>query len=65
MSKKDYPKIAREIAEKFAARMPKAYESSVAKYLKHYDEPPDEDDFWGWLEGYDWADSDAGERDHG
>ena len=51
-----YPAVAREIAERIAKRMPHAYEDSVREYVKHYDEPPSEDDFWAWLEGYDWAD---------
>ena len=55
MLKSEYPAIARAIAEKLAAKMPAAYEDSVYKYLENYEEPPDEDDFFAWLEGYDWA----------
>lgn len=46
---------AKEIAEKFVARAPIAYAASVKRYAEHYDEMPDEDDFFAWLEGYDWA----------
>ena len=56
MPKSEYPAIARALAEKFAERMPVAYEKSVIEYLEHYNEPPDEDDLWAWLEGYSWAD---------
>lgn len=62
MSKADeYAKIAREIAERIAKRMPAAYEASVREYVEHYAEPPSEDDFWAWLEGYDWANQDKAE----
>lgn len=46
---------AKEVVEKFAARLVKAYPAWCVKYSKHYAELPDEDDFFAWIEGYDWS----------
>jgi hypothetical protein len=45
-----------EISRKYADRMAHAYADSVEKYAAEYEgELPDVDDFFAWLEGYDWG----------
>lgn len=50
-----FPEAAAEVAAKMAERMQKAYTISVIKYIEDYDAEPDEDDFFTWLEVYDFG----------
>jgi hypothetical protein len=48
---------AYEISRKYAERLAHAYPSHVEKYIDEYQgELPDVDDFFAWLEGYEFGD---------
>ncbi len=59
MTDQDILKQARETAAAMAKRMQKAYLQSVKKSIDAYGDAyePDEEDFFAWLEGYDWRDA--------
>ena len=50
----EYEAAARAVAQKYADRMVRGYTACVVKYLSDYEDPPDDDDFFAWLEGYEW-----------
>lgn len=57
MTTEELAKKAKETADTMAARLVKAYVASVMRQPECYlrDDLPDEDDFFAWVEGYDWS----------
>jgi cob(I)alamin adenosyltransferase len=48
--------IARRIAQRKADRMVREYVESVRRHKDAYEAgPPDSEDFWVWIEGYNWG----------
>lgn len=57
MSKPTPDQLAAEaegIARKFSRCMVLAYTESCRRNAKYYNQLPNDDDFFAWLEGYDW-----------
>ena len=50
----EYEAAARAVAQKYADRLVRCYVAGVIRYLDQYTQPPDEEDFFAWLEGYEW-----------
>lgn len=51
-------KMAQEIAKTMAEKMQAAYVAAITKYAEDYannDALPDANDFFAWVENYDWS----------
>jgi len=57
MTKDQAVKAAEEIAQKYAQRLVASYKQSVSNYFESYTDLPDDDDFFAWVESYEWSDS--------